>query len=236
MAKVFNFPVDIKNIQYHEQPFSLYQLMDGDLDEENRRFDEGDCYVTGIRFIQNGVPEFNELIKSQRGRLQRLNFDVEQINGMLEKIKKKDRITVNTKFAAMAHPVTWDEGTKSYSHLDGCPYRAFITNFERLAIIHPEEKRIDIVPYDEENRHRSLFYDIKAAKMASVRWTYDGTMEDTLREFAETHTFNVSRNYENSEEYFKLREKYGKDYSWDFFVTEEDVPLNRALELVSGVV
>ncbi len=231
MAKMFNF-LPGKD-EYREQPFSLYQLMNGDVDEKDRRFEGGDCYVMGIKFVQEGTLEFEEVLNTKKEKLKKSGFNIEAIDIIIKSETTERGITVQTKFAAMAYPRLWDEHTKHYSGLGGCPYSAFITNFRKLAIIHPDERRIDVVPYDREGHHRSLFYDIGGAKMIGVRWNYEGTMEDALKEFLETHTLNIGKNARTSEEYFKAMEGHTGDHSWNFLVEEENVPLGKVLELIA---
>lgn len=232
MAKVYNFPLGIKNPQLAEQPFSLYQLMHGVPEHKDERTREGDCYVTGIRFVQNGTQEFNELIETQRKRFEWMEIGPEKIERILTEIRSKDNLTLTTNFAAMAHPLYWDETAQLFRGLDGCPYRAFATDFGSLAIIHPEEGRIVIVPYDKEGRHRNLFYDIKGSKMAGVRWQYDGTIGDALTEFADTYRFDMGRAPRNSKEALEIRNSYPREHSRDYIVTDENISLEKVIEII----
>ncbi len=229
MAKIFNFPISIKDRKLIEQSFSLYQLIHGVPDHPDERTRRGDCYVTGINIVTNGTPEFDELIEKQRKKFEKMDyFTDDEKELMIQNLKSKDEVPVITKFAAMAHPRYWDD-TFGFQGLDGCPYDAFITDFSKLAIIHPEEKRIAIVPYEGEGHHRKLFYDIGRAKMAGVRWQYDGTMIDALNEFATSYTFDIGKNPGSSKEFVETMKDHPRDYSRNYIITEKKVPLERIL-------
>jgi len=173
MTKVYTFPEGIGK-EPVQQEFTLVELMHGIPNHNNEMVQEGECYVTGVRFVLRGTPDYDMAIENTRRLLAELEYTTEKIDAGVSSLLQRETLRLDTNFHAA-----------KYHHLDGCPYKGFITDMKFVAIIHFDTREIAIVPFGDPKTgpHRNLFYDVKGAKLSGSRWQYNGSMADALREF-----------------------------------------------------
>lgn len=234
--KVEQGPQILERYTYKPQPFNLAERMYGFPDHPDYDLRMGNCFVTGVKLIPSGTPEFDEAVMRWLKRFDDLTE--EKIEEVMAKIRQMPHFPEGTSFRAWRY-VNSDGIT---SMADGCPYQGILTDLKWLSILYLDTSKMIILPFgDPENGpHRKLFYDAIGMKGSSVRTLYTGSLIDAIIEFNQKQkfSFDLAKLPANYEENLQRWEQYENSPKGEKNIrgvfTERDVSFERVLEVISS--
>lgn len=229
MARVYSFPKSAEQVPI-PQGFTLVDLMQGIPSHNDEMVRQGQCYVTGVQFVQRGTSDYDQLIEQMRQQWERLEFTKDRIDAAVSKLREREEIGVVTNFHAARYT-----NTDGSSMADGCPYQGFFTDLRHIGVIHFDTREVAIAEFGnmKTGSHRNLFYDVKGAKLAGSRWQYGGDIADAVREFHE-HGYSLKEvrfplGTKELVEFNLLRKSKDRRY----IPVRSDIKLEDALQIVA---
>ncbi len=182
-------------------------------------------YFEGVRFIEVGSEEWEKGVEDFTRKLARLDYSPDEIATKKRKAEEL-RTIVERRNGELIHGTTNLRGLTSNTRLDGSPFTDFISSegLNLVCNVLPVERRVDILPYREDDgKVRRFYYDYAKPMGNGGRFYYEGDLKDALVEFGE-RGFSINKGrWITFSDTRQDRSLVGKDYilTGEYFTLDE---------------